>query len=128
MQYLYIPTRKWYLYWDNIRKYHCAAWENIARTICICLPETDKFIGMRIFLIVHHREFPYVEGNTFTITVEFFINYCKLINIFSTQLWFVTHTHAKIHAHTHTAHAYITKDSIFISELLSLKPGVLLFQ
>ena len=75
------------------------------------LSESDEFIGMRMFSTVYHKNFTCVQGNIFTITLKFFINYSKLISIFSTQLWFY-------HTLTHT---YITESSIFISELLSLK-------
>ena len=73
-----------------------------------------------MFSTVHHRDILCVQGNTLTITLEFFINYCKLINIFSTQLWFyLSHTHTQTHTNT-----YIIEGSILITELLSLKSGV----
>ena len=79
------------------------------------LPETDTFVEMRMFPIMHHRDFPCVERNTLTIFLRFFISYCPLIDISSTQLWLYhthththTRTHARTHAHTHTnTHAYI---------------------
>ena len=73
---------------------------------------------MRIIPSVDHKEFPCVQGNT--VPLRFLINYCTLINIFSTQLW-LYHTHRYIHTH-------ITVGSIFTSEFLSLKQGVGLSQ
>ena len=71
--------------------------------ICIYQPETDTFIGMRMFPTVHHKEVPNVSS---LLPWGFFIIYCTLANILS---------------HIHT---YITEGSILISEFLSLKPGI----
>ena len=70
------------------------------------------FIGMRMFPTMHHREFPYVQGNNLTITLRVFINCCTLINILLTKLW-LYHTYTHIHAlsHLHTliqSHTQIT--------------------
>ena len=54
----------------NIRRYSIP-WNQIICMICIYLPEIDKFIGIRMFATVHHREFPCVQGNTLTITLGF---------------------------------------------------------
>ena len=91
-----IPTRNWYIYWD----------ENVS----YCAPQ-----GISVY------------RDIFIITLEYFINFYTLINIFSTQLWFyhTPHTHTHKHTHTHT-HTHITEGSIFISELLPLKVGVCL--
>ena len=51
---------------------------------------------MRIIPSVDHKEFPCVQGNT--VPLRFLINYCTLINIFSTQLW-LHYTHRYIHTH-----------------------------
>ena len=119
-QHFYIPTRNWYIYWGNIRRYHCIMWEKIICIIWLYLSETDTFIGIRIFPTVCHRKFPYVHGNPHYCN-GIFINYCTLINIFSTQLWFYqTDVHINTHTHTKT-HTHITDGSIFISELLPLK-------
>ena len=93
---------------------HCVAWQKIICIIFVDQTETDTFIGMRLFPTMHHREVPYVS---LLLSLGFLINYCIPINIFSRQLWFY-------HTFTHN----ITEGSIFISELLSLKPGVWLSQ
>ena len=54
LQHLYIPTRNWYIYWDNIRWYHCITWEKIICIICMY---------PKMFPTVHHREFSYMQGN-----------------------------------------------------------------
>ena len=98
---MYILTRNWYIYWDNIRRHHYITSENIIYIIYIYLPEID-LLGWECFLL-------YPIGNSpmyrviLTITLGFFINYCTLINIFSPQLWFYhTHTHTHTHTCTHT--------------------------
>ena len=62
LQHLYVPTRNWYIYCDNIRRYHCITWENVCM-ICIYLPETDTFMGMWMFPAVYHMEFSYALEN-----------------------------------------------------------------
>ena len=47
---------------NGVRRYHCIIWEKIICIICIYLPETYTFIGVRMFPTVHYREFPNVEG------------------------------------------------------------------
>ena len=37
MQHLSIPTRNWYITWDN-RRYHCLSWEKIICNIYMCQP------------------------------------------------------------------------------------------
>ena len=58
-----LPTRNWYIYWVNIRIYYCLTWQKIIYITCKYLPETDTFIGMRMFATMQYREFPYVQGD-----------------------------------------------------------------
>ena len=116
LQHLHIPSRTCYINWDNRMPLHCifqpekdvfigimlgdstASWKKI---ICIIsIPEADTFIGMKMFPTVHHREFPCVQRNPHYYP-GIFINFCTLINILSTQLWFY-HTHTDTHTH-HTS-------------------------
>ena len=60
-----IPTRNWYIYWDDIRRYHYITWEKMICMICIHLPETETFIGMRMLLSLHHKELSYIQGNPY---------------------------------------------------------------
>ena len=101
--YLFINQKLIHLL-PNIRRCHCITWEKIICIISIIYLPDQKLIhlfGMRIFPTVPHREFPYVlEGNPHY-TLVFFINYCTLINIFSTQLWgFMSHTQRTQYTHT----------------------------
>ena len=72
---------------------------------------------------MHYREVPYVQGNP---------RYSPGISYQTTEHWsiFCQHNAGLItHKHTYTqTHTHITDGSIFISELLSFKPGVLLSQ
>ena len=140
LQHLHIQTRNWYINWDNRIPLHCifqpekdvfigiiledstASWKKI-----ICIISNQKLIhlwGWKCFPLCTTGNFP-VYREILTITLGFFINFCTLINIFSTQVWFYhTNTHAYTHTHTHTLPTHITEVSIFISELLPLKRGV----
>ena len=89
--------------------------------ICIYLPETDTFIGLRMFPTVHHREFPCVQGNTLTIPLTFFHQLLYTNQYFLNTILVVSNTCTRTHTHT-------TEGSIFISEFLSLKRGVGLSQ
>ena len=121
-QHVFIATRNWYIYLDDIRRYHCIIWEKIIWMICINLPETC-LLGWECFPLYTKGNFP-MYREILTIILKFLINYCTLINIFSTQLWFYhTYMHKQTHIHTHH-----WKFCIFGSELLPLKPGVLLSQ
>ena len=119
LQHVFIATRNWYIYLDDIRRYHCIIWEKIIWMICINLPETC-LLGWECFPLYTKGNFP-MYREILTIILKFLINYCTLINIFSTQLWFYqTDVHINTHTHTKT-HTHITDGSIFISELLPLK-------
>ena len=107
----------------NTRRYHGIAWEKIICIICIYLPETDSFIGVRMFHTVHYSEFPCVQGNNLIITLGFFIKYCTLIFSLvllrtNTNTLVLPHTQTQTHTHT------ITEASIFTFGLLSLETRV----
>ena len=137
----FMTCYKIYIHWDNIRRYHFLAWEKIIWNVCIYRTETDILIGIALkdTIVLHGKnnlqhlciptrnwyiygdvnvshfalqEILLCTGKSSLLPWDFFINYCTVINIFSTQLWF---------HHTYT-NTHITEGSIFISELLSLKP------
>ena len=106
-QHFYIPTRNWYIYWGNIRRYHCIMWEKIICIIWLYLSETDTFIGIRIFPTVCHRKFPYVHGNPhyyngifyqLLYTNQYFLNTTLVL---SNRC---THKHTYTYKNTHTYH------------------------
>ena len=68
--------------------------------ICIYLPETDTFIGLRMFPTVHHREFPCVQGNTLTIPLTFFHQLLYTNQYFLNTILVVSNTCTRTHTHT----------------------------
>ena len=111
MQHLYIPTRNWYIYWNNIRRNHCIAWEKIIYIILYSTYQKLKnSLGWECFPLCT------TEGNALTITLRFFISDCKVINIFSTPLCF-HHTRIHIHEHTNTHTSHHTSLKVLFSFL-----------
>ena len=94
-------------YFRNYYKiYHCIGWEKIISNSCIYQPGNDTILGWECFPLCTTGISPmYKVTNFLTITMWFFITYCTLINIFSSQFWFYhshTHTNTNTHTHTHT--------------------------
>ena len=84
--------------------------------ICIYLPETDTFIGLRMFPTVHHREFPCVQGNTLTIPLTFFHQLLYTNQYFLNKILVVSHTCTRTHTHHWRLHFHLW---IFISQTRS---------
>ena len=74
LHYLYIPTRNWYIQYIHWN-------ENVSHC-------------------VYHRELPFLQGNSLTIPLRFFVNCYIRTNISSTQL-FITHAYTHIKTWTH---------------------------
>ena len=114
----------------NTRRYCCIAWEKIFCITCIYhLPESDTLIGIRMFSTKHHRKFPSVQG--FLCFPRDFPHYYSGILyqlLDSNQYFFKTTLVLSHHTTLHHTTPHITDSSIFISELLSLKPAVWLSQ
>ena len=109
LHHCYVPSRKWYIYWNDIRRYHCITLDKIICIIFIHLSETGRFIGMRICFPLYTTGDSPLYWEILTFTLGFFISFCLVSNIFSVQLWFYC-AHTLTHTHTHT-HTHITEDS-----------------
>ena len=98
------PTRNWYIYCIILEDTIYIMGKDNLQHLYLYLEEADTFIGIRMFPTVHHREFLFVQRNSHYypgITQgSFFINFCILINIFSTQLIlshaYTTHTSLRV--------------------------------
>ena len=74
----------------------CLFWTGL-----IYLPESDLFIWMRMFPVVHHREFPYAQGNPHYAPGIFFLSWYTNQYFLKTTL-ILSYRHKQTHTHTHT--------------------------
>ena len=145
LKHMYLPNRKAYINWDKIRRYHCIAWKTIICNICMYQPETGTFIVIILedIIALHGKMFAWfvytyqklihlwgcecfplcttwnspMHWKILTITLGCFINYCTVINIISTQIWFITHTQTRTHHWRFHFHlwAFVSETSLAIS-------------
>ena len=92
---------------NGVRRYHCIIWEKIICIICMYLPETYTFIGVRMFPTMHYREFPNVEGIPHCYQGIFF-------QLLYTNQYFLNNIAQPRFYNTHT-NTLTTEGSIFIS-------------
>lgn len=125
LRHLYIPTKNWYIYWDNARRSHCIAWRKI---IWIILYTYQKLIIYWDENVSHFapQGIPLCTGKfAHHYSGIFFQLLCTNQYFLIISLVFLTHT--ETHAYTQR-HTHFTKGSIFISKFLSLKLGVWIHQ
>ena len=99
LQHVFIATRNWYIYLDDIRRYHCIIWEKIIWMICINLPET-YLLGWECFPL--YTKLSNVQGNPhYYPEVSYQLLYTNQYFLNTTLV--LSHIHAQTNTHTHTS-------------------------